>query len=86
MAVTWDPQKATANFKKHHVRFGDAEAVLFDSAALTLEDLTAQAERRCVSVGLDVLARILVVVYTYRDDDIRLISARPATPNESTAV
>ena len=31
---------------------------------------------------MDALGRILVVVYTYRDESIRLISARPATKQE----
>ena len=31
---------------------------------------------------MDILSRILVVVYTLRDDEIRLISARQATRNE----
>ena len=30
----------------------------------------------------DVLGRILLVVYTWRGDSIRLISARKATPRE----
>ena len=82
MNTTWDPNKAQANFRKHGVRFSDAEAVLFDPHAITREDPTTAAERRFVSVGLDVLGRVVVVVYTYRRDDVRLISARLATPNE----
>ena len=39
-------------------------------------------EQRHVTLGLDFLGRLLVVVYTYRLDDIRLISARPATKRE----
>lgn len=33
-------------------------------------------------MGMDAMGRILVVVYTMRDDEIRLISARKATKNE----
>lgn len=33
-------------------------------------------------MGMDLLWRLLVVVYTYRGDNIRLISTRPATPKE----
>ena len=35
-----------------------------------------------VSIGLDIVGRIVVVVYTYRGEDVRLISARLASPNE----
>jgi len=82
MSVTWDPKKAQANFRKHGVRFSDAEAVLMDPHAITRDDPTSDEERRFVSLGLDAVGRIVVVVYTYRDQAVRLISARPATANE----
>ncbi|WLE97547.1 MAG: BrnT family toxin [Candidatus Electrothrix communis] len=82
MNITWDPKKAKINFDKHKVRFSDAEAVLFDPMTLTREDDDTVYEQRFVSVGLDSLHRTLVVVYTYRGENIRLISARPATPKE----
>ena len=82
MEVVWDPEKARSNQKKHGVRFSDAEMVLFDSNALTREDTTSEGEQRFVTVGMDSLSRIFVVVYTYRGEDIRLISARPATSRE----
>ena len=82
MDVTWDPKKADTNFRKHKIRFSDAEAVLYDPIALTIEDQDAEQEKRFVSVGSDTLGRILVVVYTYRGDKIRIISARRATAKE----
>jgi uncharacterized protein len=37
-------------------------------------------EERFITIGMDALARIIVVVYTWRGDScIRLISARKAT-------
>ncbi len=53
--------------------------------ALTIEDKAAQSKERFVSVGADALNRVVVVVYTYRGDDIRLISARRATRRERKA-
>lgn len=82
MRVIWDPRKAKANFQNRGIRFSDAEGVLFDPNALTVEDPTAEGEQRFVSTGMDTLGRILVVVYTYRGEDIRLISARRATRKE----
>ena len=82
MDVSWDPKKADTNFRKHKIRFSDAEAVLFDPFALTIKDQDVKQERRFVSVGSDTLGRILVVVYTYRGETIRLISARKATSKE----
>lgn len=49
-----------------------------------LEDGTlVRGEPRYVTIGLDFLGRLLVVVWTSRDEEIRLISARRATRSES---
>jgi len=66
----------------HGIRFSDAEMVLFDPNALTREDMIADGEQRFVTVGADTIGRALVVVYAYRGEDIRLISARSATKRE----
>jgi uncharacterized DUF497 family protein len=82
MDITWDPRKAEINLRKHGVRFSDAETVLFDPLALTLEDQDVDGEQRFVTVGSDAIGRIIVTVYAYRGDTIRLISARKATATE----
>jgi hypothetical protein len=82
MHVTWDPNKAEINFKKHRIRFSDADAVLYDPFAMTLEEHVVANEQRFVTVGADAVGRIIAVVYSYRADTIRLISARKATPKE----
>lgn len=79
MKITFDPRKAASNLRKHGIRFSDAEAVLFDPMALTREDRDAEGEQRFVSIGLDATGRVLVVVFSGRGEEIRLISARPAT-------
>jgi len=82
MRITWDPNKAEFNFKKHGIRFSDAEIVLYDPFAMTLEEQIVSNEQRFVTVGSDAVGRIIAVVYSYRTDSIRLISARKATPAE----
>ena len=82
MKILWDPEKADFNYRKHKVRFSDAEPLLFDPMALSREDEAADDEQRFVTIGVDALNRMLVVVYAYRGQDIRLISARRATKNE----
>ncbi|HEV7767513.1 MAG TPA: BrnT family toxin [Thermoanaerobaculia bacterium] len=74
----WDPDKAAANYRKHGVHFADAVGVFEDDDAITIED-TSTEEQRCKTLAVDFLGRLLVVVYTYRDDRIRLISARIGT-------
>ena len=82
MRVTWDPEKARTNLRKHGIRFSDAEAVLFDPLAITVEDISSRGEPRFISVGTDSLGQVLVVVYAYRETHVRLISARRATRKE----
>jgi len=74
--------KAEKNLKKHRVDFADAVAVFEDEMALRIEDPDAEREPRFVTVGRDALSRILTVVYTWRKQDIRIISARKATKRE----
>jgi uncharacterized protein len=79
--VEWDSRKAAANLKKHGVDFADAATVLHDEEAITVRDGEPD-EERYVTIGMDALGNLLVVVYTWRDDRPRLISARQATPQE----
>lgn len=82
MGLQYDPAKAVSNLKKHGVSFADAEGVFYDPLALNRPDPDSDAEDRFVSVGLGITGDILVVVYTIRGGDIRLISARCATRQE----
>ena len=77
----WDPRKATANLKKHGVDFADAATVLHDEQAITVR-VDGGSEERYVTIGMDALGDVLVVVYTWRGEQPRLISARKATPQE----
>jgi len=77
----WDQRKAINNLKKHDVDFADAATVLDDEMALTILDDYVE-EERFLSMGMDALSRVLVVIFTWRGDRIRIISARKATPRE----
>ncbi len=84
MSYEWDPAKARANFAKHGVRFADAVTVFEDDLALTMRDPSSDEEERWITLGRNDLARVIVVVYTWRKDNVRLISARPATAREKS--
>jgi uncharacterized DUF497 family protein len=65
------------------VDFADATAVLSDEQAITVRDeLSAVNEARFLTLGEDSLGRVLVVAFTWRGSNVRLISARKATPAE----
>ena len=75
----WNEQKAEANRRKHGIGFEDA------ASALTGRALTKRSPRsgetRFVSLCM-CNGRLIAVVWTKRDDAIRLISARIARTNE----
>ena len=83
MGFEWHAAKAKANFRNHDVRFEESTAVFDDPYAITIADDEADpAEERFVGIGIGALGRVLVVVYTYRSDNIRIISARIAAAHE----
>ena len=83
MRFTWDPRKAASNIIDHQVDFADAMRIFEDNYALSQEDVRAEGEERYLVIGMDLMGRMLAVVYTYRaDDEIRMISARRATRRE----
>lgn len=81
VSYEWDPRKAASNLRKHKIDFADAATVFEDEFALTIDD-DDQGEKRFVTIGMDALGRILVVVYTWRADNIRIISARTGGADE----
>jgi uncharacterized DUF497 family protein len=82
--LEWDPQKERDNLRKHGVSFIEAVTALEDGLAVTVED-DHPGERRFISIGLGETGRVLVVVYTYRGERVRIISARKATSLERKA-
>ena len=81
MEFEWDPRKAELNRTKHGVAFADAVGAFEDELALTIADDHA-SEERFISLGCDFLGRVLVVVFCWRGETIRIISARKATRSE----
>jgi uncharacterized DUF497 family protein len=82
MYAEWDPAKARSNLAKHGISFADAANVLNHELAISILDSGQGGEERFVVVGVDSLGRILVVSYTYRRNNVRIISARRATQSE----
>ena len=82
MKIEFDTKKAAINLKKHGVSFDEAATCLLDDQALVQEDYDAENENRWILIGMSNQARLLVVIYTTREDSIRLISARKPTQKE----
>lgn len=84
MIFEWDSAKAASNLRKHGIDFNDAVGVFKDPLAkIFADDWHSQGERREIIIGHTRGRRLCLVVFTETDDgDVRLISARSATPKE----
>ena len=84
MVFEWDEaNKAGVNFRKHGVRMPEAIPVFDDPHAITIvDDESDPTEQRYITLGVGAAGRLLVVVYTWRGENIRIISARPAETHE----
>lgn len=79
----WNENKARTNLDKHGVSFEEAATVFGDPMSLTIPDPAhSQAEERFVILGRSHRQRLVVVSHTERGDNIRIISARPASRRE----
>jgi len=82
LTFEWDDEKRLANLRKHGVEFADAATAFDDDQAITVRDEDSEGEERFVTLANDALGRLLVIVFTWREERIRLISARKATRRE----
>ena len=72
----WLDRKARTNIRDHGVAFPDATRVFDDPNAVDDIDSTMDYdEERSILIGM-AGSELLVVVYTMRDERIRIISAR----------
>ena len=79
----WDEEKAKANLKKHRVSFDEATTVFIDPFSITIPDPDHSVdEQRFIDLGSSDKCRVLVVVYTERGSNIRIISCRKAASSE----
>lgn len=82
MALTfeWHREKAIENLRKHNINFEEAKTVFDDPFSITIADPEySSGEDRYMDIGLSAKGQILVVVYTERGSNIRIISCRKAT-------
>ena len=82
MRFEWDATKASVNFLKHKVTFGEAIEVFYDPNALETYDAEhSTSETRICIIGFS-SRRLLFVVFTEDNDKVRIISARKATKTQ----
>jgi len=77
----WHEAKRLKNLQKHDgIDFAHVDVVFQDERSFVLPSFR-EGEERWIIIGL-MNDRIISVVYTLRDDYIRIISARPARDQE----
>jgi hypothetical protein len=82
MTFEWDLAKAQENLEKHGISFDLAARALRDPLAIEdLDDRDDYGEERIRSTAM-ADGIVLRIVYTIREDRIRIISARKATRHE----
>jgi hypothetical protein len=84
MKFEWDEAKNKQNIKKHGFDFADA-AELFtgsDPFLVNLDACEGHGEDRWKGIGMLQGVVVVVIVFTERDDTIRLISLRKANSQE----
>ena len=79
----WDAQKAAVNAGKHGVTFEEASTVFYDDDAKIGDDPDhSEGEHRELIFGRSAEGRWLLVIFTERNDAIRIIHAREASKRE----
>ncbi len=83
MQFDWDKNKAKSNFSKHGITFEEAVTVFADPYLLFTEDVKhSEGEIREWAMGEAENGLIIVVIFTMRNEFLRIISARKATKRE----
>ena len=85
MDVQWDSAKARSNRRKHGISFADVEIAFYDDFAVVIDDPDAEDEDRYVLIGTDAIGRVVSVIYTYRGESIRIISARKSSKSSKSS-
>jgi len=83
LTFEWDEIKAEDGRKKHKISFDEAATIFHDPFSITKPDPDHSVEEeRYIDIGCSSDGRLLMVVYTERGNDIRIISCRRATAAE----
>jgi uncharacterized protein len=81
-AFEWDEVKAASNRRKHGIDFDEAIEIFYGTSLLCRSD--RDTEERWLAIG-ETENRVITVVFTWRGDALRIISARRARRNEKRA-
>ena len=79
----WDEGNTDKNLTKHNVQNWESEQIFFNKPLLVLDDPKhSLVEKRWAAFGRTDAGRLLVVVFTRRGEQIKVISARDMNRKE----
>jgi len=79
----WDQYNAKKNWEKHKVTPAECEQIFFNRPLIIADDTKhSESERRFYALGKTDLRRRLFIVFTIRNNLIRIISARNMSRKE----
>jgi uncharacterized DUF497 family protein len=79
----WDEGNIDKNEKKHNIKWYECEQIFFNKPLLFLDDETHSIdEKRYYAYGRTDVGKSLAVVFTVRNNKIRIISARSMSRQE----
>lgn len=82
MIFEWDENKNKVNMEKHYIDFATASEVFIDSNKIVEFNRVLNSEIRLQVIGQIQGVLTVIVVFTPRNDKIRIISARRANKKE----
>lgn len=83
ISFDWNQANINKNWVKHKVNYKEAEEIFFNKPLKTLKDIEhSQKEERFIAFGITDKGRKLYIVFTVREEKIRIISARDQSKKE----
>lgn len=83
LAFDWDQGNIEKNWKIHKVHYKEAEEIFFNRPLKIFPDKRHSGKgKRFLALGVTYLKRRLTIIFTIRDNSIRIISARDQSKKE----
>ena len=81
MKFEWDKEKNKSNIQKHGIDFSDSIKIFENTMVIKLDERSNYGENRLIGLG-QIENIVIVIVYTKRNDRLRITSIRKANRKE----
>ena len=84
LAFDWDQWNVQKNEIKHGISALEAESAFYDRAMVVFQDFrhSGPSEQRWIAYGTSAYHHVLMIAFTVRNENVRIISARKASRKE----